>query len=110
MSGEKVKELQEFVDDFNRIIKNSFKLYEIRNRKEKNLKKNFSQINNEIKKKNKFPNLTFKRNKENKTSLKYDSINKSTIWKQSSGVPNYFEEFKCLHDSYDLSIWEKVSK
>ena len=100
------KELEEFVEDFNKKIKRAFKLYEIRNRKEKTLKKNFSQINGEIKNKNKYPILSLKRNEEDKTL-----INNSTIWKPPKGVPNYFEEFKCLNNnSHELSIWVKVSK
>lgn len=107
MSKEKAKELQEFVDNFNKRIKRAFKLYEMRNKKEKTLKKNFSQINGEIKNRNKYLILPLKRNEENKTL-----INKSTIWKPPKGVPDYFEELKCLHNnnSHELSIWEKVSK
>ena len=69
MSEVKLKEIQEFVNDFDKKLKESFKKYEFRNRKERTLKKNFSQINGDIKMKEKFPSL-FIKNEENKNSIK----------------------------------------
>ena len=110
MSEVKIKELQEFVDNFHKKLKESFKIYEYRNKKERYLKKNFSQVNNEIKIKNKFPTLSIK-NEEDKNIYKSNElINKSMIWKPPRGTPDYFEEFKCLINKHELNNWEKVSK
>ena len=110
MSKEKVKEIKEFVEDFNKRLKNSFKLFEIKNAKKRKLMKNFTQIND----KSKIKNLLIKKNEENKCSSKTDSlinmINKKPLWKPPKGASNYFGKFKSLHDEYELSIWEKVSK
>ena len=109
MSEVKVKEIQEFVNDFNKKIKESFKIYENRNKKEKSLRRNFSEINGEIKMREKFPSL-FIKNEENKNSIKNLQLNnKSPIWKPPNGAPNYFEEFKRLDNKHELSNWEKVS-
>ena len=109
MSKEKVKEIKEFVEDFNKRLKNSFKLFEIKNAKKRKLMKNFSQIND----KSKIKNLLIKKNEENKCISKTDNlINmiKKQSWKPPKGAQDYFEKFKSLHDEYELSIWEKVSK
>ena len=110
MSKEKVKEIQEFVEDFNKKLRNSFKLFEAKNARKRKLMKNFSQINE----KSKIKNLLIKKNEENKCSSKTDNlinmINKKPSWKPPKGASNYFEKFKILHDEYELSIWEKVSK
>ena len=109
MSEVKLKEIQEFVNDFDKKLKESFKKYEFRNRKERTLKKNFSQINGDIKMKEKFPSL-FIKNEENKNSIKnFQLNNKSPIWKPPNGAPNYFENFKRLENKHELSNWEKVS-
>ena len=110
MSKEKVKEIKEFVEDFNKRLKNSFKLFEIKNAKKRKLMKNFTQIND----KSKIKNLLIKKNEENKCISKTDNLNLNMIkkqsWKPPKGAPDYFEKFKSLHDEYELSIWEKVSK
>ena len=109
MSKEKMKEIKEFVEDFNKRLKNSFKLFEIKNAKKRKLMKNFSQIND----KSKIKNLLIKKNEENKCISKTDNlINmiKKQSWKPPKGAPDYFEKFKSLHDEYELNIWEKVSK
>ena len=64
MSEEKVKELQEFADNFNKKLRESFKLYE--NKRQKFLKKSVSTINNRINLKNKFATLSLRKNDEKK--------------------------------------------
>ena len=112
MSKNKIEEIKEFIEDFNQKLRESYKLYEVKNTNRKKLKKNFSQINDEMKIKNKLANLTSRRNDENNkiSSSKYKLINKKIIWKPPNGAPNYFERFKSLQNEYELSIWEKVSK
>jgi hypothetical protein len=107
MSEGKVKEIKEFVEDFNKKLRKSFQLYELKNAKAKKLKKNFSQVNERIKMKN----LLLKKNEENKCCPKTDNlINKKPLWKPPNGPSKYFEKFKRLRDEYELNPWEKVSK
>ena len=69
MSEEKVKELQAFADNFNKKLRESFKLYE--NKRQKFLKKSVSTINNRINIKNKLATLSLRKNdKKKKMSYK----------------------------------------
>ena len=70
MSEGKVKEIKEFIEDFNKKLRKSFQLYELKNAKAKKLKKNFSQVNDRIKMKN----LLLKKNEENKCCPKKDNL------------------------------------
>ena len=107
MSEEKVKELQAFADNFNKKLRESFKLYE--NKRQKFLKKSVSTINNRINIKNKFATLSLRKNDEKKRChIKINLIKKA--WKPPGGAPDYFEEFKSLKNHYDLNNWEKVNK
>ena len=111
MSEEKVKELQEFVDDFHKKIKEAYTKFEIKQNKIKTLKKSHSQVEN-TNKENKFP--TINNNKYmGKISLKKNLSNnnltiKTPIWKPPNSYPNYFEEFKRLQYKHEISDWEKV--
>lgn len=109
MSETKVKEIKEFVDGFHNKLKESFKLYEYKSKKY--LKKNFSEINNEIKIRDKFPTLSVKK-EENKFSPKNNYLinNKSTIWKPPNATPRYFEELSYMPNKNELNTWDKVSK
>ena len=69
MSENKVEEIQEFIDEFNNKLKNSFELFKLRkNKKEKSLKKYFSHNNIEKKIKDKFQSFSTK-NERNKDIL-----------------------------------------
>ena len=113
MSEEKVKEIQEFVDDFSQKLKKAENIYED---KIKKLKKNNSQkslIRNN--KRQYFPLITnnYKTNEKNRLTKSLSSINiimNPPIWKPPNGYPNYFEEFKRLKNDNQLSDWQKVCK
>ena len=113
MTEDRVKEIQEFVDNFNKRIKEAYTLYENKHKKNKNIRKCHSQITNRRKTEGDiFPSL--KKNID-KYSSKKSSINRSLIlkpqdWKPARGVPDYFEEFKGLKNKYELDTWEKVCK
>lgn len=117
MSETKIKELQEFVDDFNKKLKEAYNKFEDKQKKIKKLKKSHSQIEHSYNKTNgdKFPlvsNNNYKIIHKTKSS-KFLSTNIKTnpqIWKPPNGYPDYFEDFKRLHNQYQLSSWEKVCK
>ena len=107
----KVKDIQEFVDKFNKNLKKAFILYEEKQNNLRNLKKCLSQKDNLKRKKDKFqtvPNngiLILKKYSSNK-----NLFIKPPEWKPPKGVPDYFEDFKRLKSQYDLNTWEKVYK
>lgn len=117
MSEEKVKEIQEFVDSFNQKLKESFLLYEAKQKKMnlKKLKKCYSQVNQHRKAEDdKLPTLS-SCSKEEKYKFKKNPsdnniFNKYPTWKPPKGVPDYFEEFKGLRNEKELDSWEKVCK
>jgi hypothetical protein len=111
MSEDKVKEIQEFVDEFQNKLKHSFKLFEYRKKqKEKSLKKHFSQIYNENKIRDKFQSFTTK-NEINKDIFNNSQLNnKSYAWRPPKGASDYFEKFKYLAHKYELNNWEKVRR
>ena len=113
MSEEKVKELQEFVDDFHTKLKEAYNIFEANQNKIKTLKKSHSQIENTNKhKENKFPSIS-KNKPLGKINLKKNLSNnnliiRTPIWRPPNGYPNYFEEFKRLQYKHEISDWEKV--
>ena len=113
MTEDRVKEIQEFVDNFNKKLKAAYTLYETKHKKNKNLKKCHSQITNRRKTEGDiFPSV--KKAIDKYTSKKF-SNNKSLIlkpqeWKPARRIPDYFEEFKGLKNKYELDTWEKVCK
>ena len=116
MSEEKVKEIQDFVDSFNQKLKESFLLYEEKQKKMnlKKLKKSHSQVNQRRKTEDdKLPTLSS--NKDEKYKIRKNPsdnniFNKHPTWKPPRGVPDYFEEFKGLRNEKELDSWEKVCK
>lgn len=118
MSVEKVKELQIFVDDFNKKLKDSCILYEQNQEKLnlKKLKKCYSQVNQIGKtKKEKLVILPYIYKEDDKKSIKktpsdFNIFNKRPAWKPPKGVPDFFEEYKRLQSQHDLDNWEKVCK
>ena len=113
MSEEKVKELQEFVDDFHTKLKEAYNIFEVNQNKIKTLKKSQSQIENTNKhKENKFPSI-FKKKCLGKINLTKNLSNnniiiRTPIWRPPNGYPNYFGEFKRLQYKHEISDWEKV--
>ena len=115
------REIQEFIDEFNNKLKNSFELFKLRkNKKEKSLRKYFSHNNIEKKIKDKFQSFSTKseRNKDilNNSQLIFIlilniflNINKSYIWRPPKGSLDYFEKFKYLSHKHELNNWERVS-
>ena len=116
MSEEKVKEIQDFVDSFNQKLRESFLLYEAKQKKMnlKKLKKSHSQVNKRRKTEDdKLPTLS--NNKDEKYKIRknpsdYNIFNKYPTWKPPKGFPDYFEEFKGLRNEKELDSWEKVCK
>lgn len=116
MSEEKVKEIQDFVDSFNQKLRESFLLYEAKQKKLnlKKLKKSHSQVNKRRKTEDdKLPTLSS--NKDEKYKIRknpsdYNIFNKYPTWKPPRGAPDYFEEFKGLRNEKELDSWEKVCK
>jgi len=110
MSENKVEEIQEFIDEFNNKLKNSFELFKLRkNKKEKSLRKYFSHNNIEKKIKDKFQSFSTK-NERNKDILNNSQLNnKSYIWRPPKGSLDYFEKFKYLSHKHELNNWERVS-
>ena len=113
MSEEKVKEIQEFVNDFNKKIKEACDIYAKKQNKIKTLKKNHS-VNDFIKDKdNKLPDISKNFKTIEKIRIRKNlSINNiiatTPIWKPSNGYPDYFEKFKRLQDKHEINDWEKV--
>ena len=110
---DRVKEIQEFVDNFNRKLKEAYTLYETKHKISKNLKKCHSQITNRRKTEGDiFPSAkkTIDKYTSKKTSLNKSLILRPQDWKPARGVPDYFEEFKGLKNKYELNTWEKVYK
>ena len=108
MSEEKVKEIQEFVDDFNKKLKEAYSRYEEKQNKIKNLKKSNTTGNY---RNNKFPAISksCKVIEQNKMQKSFsNAIIKPQIWKPPNGYPDYFEKFKILQNRYQLSDWDKV--
>ena len=110
MSENRVEEIQEFIDEFNNKLKNSFELFKLRkNKKEKSLKKYFSHNNIEKKIKDKFQSFSTK-SERNKDILNNSQLNnKSYIWRPPKGALDYFEKFKYLSHKHELNNWERVS-
>ena len=113
MSEDRVKEIQEFVNKFNKDLKEAYTLYETRHKDYKNLKKCHSQISN--RRKTEGDNLPSVTKTVEKLISKRCASNKNIIiknpeWKPCRGVPDYFEEFKGLKNKYELDTWEKVLK
>ena len=107
----RVKEIQEFVDDFNKKLKDAYTFYETKLKITKNLKKCHSQITNRRKTEGDyFPSVktTIDNYKSKKTSLHKSLLIKPQEWKPARAVPDYFEEFKGLKNKYELDTWEKV--
>ena len=116
MSEQKVREIQEFVDDFNKKLKEAYERYEEKQNKIKNLKKSNTQIGSyRSNKENKFSERsksykTMEQNQIQKSFSNSNAIMKPQIWKPPNGYPDYFEEFKRLENKHQLNDWEKVSK
>lgn len=112
MSEERVKEIQEFVENFNKKMKEAYCLYEEKQKKSKNLKKCYSQMNN--RRKTEGDMLPPVQKVINKIIPRYSSNKNLFIkppdWKPGRGVPDYFEEFKGLKHQLQLNSWEKVRK
>ena len=113
MSEEKVQELQEFVNDFNKKIKEACDIYTKKQNKIKTLKKNHSVNDFNKDKEDKLPDISknFKTIEKIKIrkNLSINNIIVSTpIWKPSNGYPDYFEKFKRLQDKHEINDWEKV--
>ena len=110
MSENKMEEIQEFIDEFNNKLKNSFELFKLRkNKKEKSLRKYFSHNNIEKKIKDKFQSFSTK-SERNKDILNNSQLNnKSYIWRPPKGSLDYFEKFKYLSHKHELNNWERVS-
>lgn len=113
MSENRVKEIQEFVDKFNKDLSKAYTKYEAKQKKIKNIKKCYSQLDNRRKtEEDKLPSVS----KKTKTieTKRYNSDKKLIIkfpeWKPPKGIPDYFEEFKGLKNKYELTTWEKVCK
>ena len=118
MNEERVKEIQEFVKDFNKKLKDSFTLYEQKQKKIKlkKLKISQSQVYHHPKTEgDKLPILNNKEKikktfKKNLSDYNIFINNDKPIWKPPKGVPDYFEDFKRLENQLDLDNWEKVCK
>ena len=114
----KMKENQEFADEFNKKLKEAFEIYEKKQKKKnlKKLKKSKSQINNFYKtESDKFPSLSkdlknISKIEQMQYSPNITGFSKPPYWKPPKGCPAYFEDFKCLHNQYELDDWEKVCK
>ena len=119
MSETRMKELQEFADNFNQKLKEAYTLYEKKQKKimdMKNLKKCKSQINTFHKTDgDKIPSKSKNLKKIPKIdTIKYLSNNAGfttpPVWKPPKFYPTYFDDFKRLHNQYELDDWEKVCK
>ena len=112
MSDDKVKQIQEFVDDFNKKLKEASLKFEENKNKNLNLKKSYSQIN-QNQNNNKFSTFFNNSKTKDKINLKRSLSNinifyKPTIWKPNNFYPDYFERFKALQNKHEISEWEKV--
>ena len=110
MSEERAKEIQDFVENFNKKLKEAYSLYEEKQKKVKILKKCHSQMNN--RRKTEGDMLPPVPKVINKILPRYSSNKNLFIklpdWKLGRGVPDYFEEFKGLKHQFQLNTWEKV--
>ena len=115
MSEEKVKELQNFVNDFNKKLKEAHNIFTEKQNKIKILKKTHSVKSLNRNKKAILPDIskTYRsiekiKIKKNLNLSNNNIIITTPIWKPSNGYPNYFEKFKRLQDKHEISDWEKV--
>ena len=117
MKSERIKELQDFSNDF------YLKLQEAEKTPNNNESKNYRSFSQKIKKSystlNSDPQIktTFTGNipskkglnsKKNKSSLKLSAYNALLPWIPPRYIGKYFENFKRLQDEHDLSSWEKL--
>ena len=130
MNTNRIKELQDFANDFNNRLKFSEKSL-IEEKKlitfplNRRIKNSFSTLTPRIpfsaKKFNNTPNLNKNQNaKKIKRAIKSckkkpiklnNNIYKNLLpWRPPHYVGNYFEDFKILQDKHNLSSWEKVIK
>ena len=118
MSEEKVKEIQEFVDNFTQKLKDAEKAFVDKENKIKKLKKSQSQkalCRNNKKDKLPFISNTYKTIEKHSLNKNLSNnnivINLNTpIWKPPNFYPSYFEEYKRLQNDNQLSDWQKVCK
>ena len=116
MNSERVKELQDFSNEF------YLKLNETEDMKNINeldnntsdsqkIKKSFSTLNSDPQLKTSFiNNIQPKRRfnpKKNKSSLKLSAYNTLLPWIPPQYIGKYFENFKRLKDEHEISSWEK---
>lgn len=116
MNHERIKEIKDFKDEFNKKLEESYKAYEERIKKEKmkgkgkdnakfkskSLKKCLTTMGEEMEYK-------FAKDKGRQTFTS-NLFQKSPPWQPNNGVGTYFGDFKRLVDGHDMSIWEKVNK
>ena len=119
MSEERVKELQEFVDVFTYKLKEAYYIYKTRPKKDKKMKKSFSQIEYRKTDEEKFPSLSNNNDKPGIISNKILSLKKLIIrnpikppedWKPQKMISTYFEGLKRLENTKQLNSWERVCK
>lgn len=132
MNVNRIKELQEFANEFNKQLKDSEESNEIKINKlnifytNKRIKKSNSTVapdkQNETNISNYNIRLLYKnqKNQKSKRSVKSckkkqgklnNNIYKSLLpWIPPHYIGNYFDNFKILKDRHNLSAWEKVIK
>ena len=130
MNVKRIKELQEFADEFDKQLKNSEESYEL-NLKNKNffypnrkIKKSYSSIASNIQNKtmiskykipisipiiNQKPKRNTKSCKKKQGKISGNIYKNLLPWIPPHYIGNYFESFKILKDRHNLSAWEKVN-
>jgi hypothetical protein len=112
MSEDKIKKIQEFVDDFEKKLKEAYHKFQENKNKSLDLKKSHSQLQQNGNNSN-LPTLFNYSKTRPKIALKkslsnYNIFYKPPVWKPPNFYPDYFENFKLLQNKHEISEWEKV--
>ena len=115
MSTERIKQLQDFSNEFYLKLQESEESQPITDTKNtrsssQKIKKSYSTLNSDPHIKTTFTgNIPKKRlnPKKNKSSLKLSAYNALLPWIPPKYIGKYFDNFKRLQDKYDLTHWDK---
>lgn len=113
MNEERIKEIIEFRDSFNKKLEESFKRYEekIKLEKENQKKKNKQTFKTKSLKKcltsmNEQMEYKYAR-KMKRNTISANLFQKNPPWQPTNGYPIYFGDYKRLKDGYQMNDWEK---
>lgn len=110
MKNERVKELQNFVDEFDKQMKISCLIYQEKQKRKglepinshhKKLKKSVSQMSYRIKEYNRmnpFPGMK-----------RSNSVIRDDLWQPPKRTPEFLGRFNRLIDKHEMNNWEKVN-